>query len=125
VTQADTGTVTSAMILNQTILMQILILVQQLKQQRSRTAVTQADAETVTSAMILNGTIVNGDISATAAIDQSRISGLSSSLNAKANYGANITGTVVLLDNFNRNNNLNRTWICTWSHVHQLNTVDK
>jgi hypothetical protein len=42
----------------------------------------------VTSAKIVDGTIVNGDISASAAIDQSKISGLSSSLSAKADLAS-------------------------------------
>lgn len=51
----------------------------------------------VTSAMIADGTIVNGDISASAAIDQSKISGLSASLAAKANVAdPTFTGTVTL-----------------------------
>jgi hypothetical protein len=49
---------------------------------------------TVTSAMILDGTIVNGDISATAAIAQSKIDGLSTSLGLKANLASPaLTGT--------------------------------
>jgi hypothetical protein len=51
----------------------------------------------VTSAMIADGTIVNGDISASAAIDQSKISGLSSSLALKANLAApSFTGGVTV-----------------------------
>ncbi len=49
---------------------------------------------TVTSAMILDGTIVNGDISATAEIAQSKISGLSTSLGLKADLASPaLTGT--------------------------------
>ncbi len=49
---------------------------------------------TVTSAMILDGTIVDGDISATAAIAQSKIDGLSTSLGLKANLASPaLTGT--------------------------------
>jgi hypothetical protein len=40
------------------------------------TAVTQADTGTVTSAMIANGTIVDADVSASAAIATSKVSGL-------------------------------------------------
>jgi hypothetical protein len=47
--------------------------------------------------MIADGTIVNGDISASAAIDQSKISGLSSSLALKANLAApSFTGGVTV-----------------------------
>lgn len=50
---------------------------------------------TVTSGMILDGTIVNGDISNTAAIAQSKISGLSTSLGLKADLDSpTFTGTV-------------------------------
>lgn len=49
---------------------------------------------TVTSAMILDGTIVDADISSTAAISQTKISGLSTTLAAKANLASPIfTGT--------------------------------
>jgi hypothetical protein len=49
---------------------------------------------TVTSAMILDGTIVDGDISATASIAQSKISGLSTSLGLKADLASPaLTGT--------------------------------
>jgi len=52
---------------------------------------------TVTSTMILDGTIVNGDINASAAIAQSKIDGLSTSLSAKADLaGPTFTGTVTL-----------------------------
>jgi hypothetical protein len=49
----------------------------------------------VTSAMIADGTIVDADINATAAIAQSKISGLSASLSAKADLASpTFTGTV-------------------------------
>lgn len=52
---------------------------------------------TVTSAMILDGTIVDGDINASANIAQSKISGLTTSLSAKANTASpTFTGTVTL-----------------------------
>ena len=50
---------------------------------------------TVTSTMILDGTIVDGDINASAAIAQSKISGLSTSLGLKADLaGPTFTGTL-------------------------------
>ena len=59
--------------------------------------VTIGDSGTVTSTMIADGTIVNGDINASAAIAQSKIDGLSTSLSAKADLaGPTFTGTVVL-----------------------------
>lgn len=54
----------------------------------------------VTSAMIENGTIVDGDINASAAIAQSKISGLTSDLAAKAPISApTFTGTVTVAAN--------------------------
>jgi hypothetical protein len=59
--------------------------------------VTIGDSGTVTSTMIADGTIVNADINASAAIAQSKIDGLSTSLSAKADLaGPTFTGTVVL-----------------------------
>jgi hypothetical protein len=48
------------------------------------TVITNADSGTVTSTMIQNGTIVNEDISASAEIAQSKISGLTTDLGNKA-----------------------------------------
>ena len=54
-------------------------------------------AGTVTSGMILDGTIVDADINASAAIAQSKISGLSTSLGLKADLASpTFTGTVTL-----------------------------
>jgi hypothetical protein len=51
----------------------------------------------ITSSLILDGTIVDADVNASAAIAQSKISGLTSDLAAKANLaGPTFTGTVVL-----------------------------
>jgi hypothetical protein len=50
----------------------------------SGTVITTGDSGTVTSAMIENGTIVNADISASADIAQSKISGLTTDLGNKA-----------------------------------------
>lgn len=52
---------------------------------------------TVTSTMIADGTIVDGDINASAAIAQSKISGLATSLGLKANLASpTFTGTVTV-----------------------------
>jgi hypothetical protein len=52
---------------------------------------------TITEAMISNGSITNAKISASAAIDQSKISGLATSLNLKANLASpTFTGTVTV-----------------------------
>ena len=72
----DTGTVTSTMIADGTIVNADINATAAIAATKiSGTAVTQADTGTVTSAMILDGTIVNADINATAAIDKTKISG--------------------------------------------------
>jgi hypothetical protein len=63
----------------------------------SFTGTFSAPTGTITSTMISDGTIVDGDINASAAIAQSKIDGLSTSLSAKADLaGPTFTGTVVL-----------------------------
>jgi hypothetical protein len=63
----------------------------------SFTGTFSAPTGTITSTMIADGTIVDGDINASAAIAQSKIDGLSTSLSAKADLaGPTFTGTVVL-----------------------------
>jgi hypothetical protein len=59
--------------------------------------VTIGDTGTVTSTMIADGTIVNGDINASAAIDQSKISGLTTDLGSKLSLsGGTMTGAVAM-----------------------------
>jgi hypothetical protein len=85
ITSADSGTVTSAMIENGTIVDGDISASAAIGASKiAGTAVTQADSGTVTSAMIADGTIVDGDISASAAIAQSKISGLTTDLSNKA-----------------------------------------
>ena len=85
ITSADSGTVTSTMIANDTIVdADINSAAAIAKTKISGTAITAADSGTVTSAMIADGTIVDGDISASAAIAQSKISGLTTDLSNKA-----------------------------------------
>jgi hypothetical protein len=72
----DTGTVTSTMIANGTIVNADINASAAIdKTKVSGTAVTVADTGTVTSTMILDGTILNADINASAAIDKTKISG--------------------------------------------------
>jgi hypothetical protein len=93
-----TGTVTSAMIADGTIVNADINASAAIdKTKISGTAVTVADTGTVTSTMLADATIVDGDISATAAIAQSKISGLSDSFTAKADVaGPTFTGTVTI-----------------------------
>jgi phage-related tail fiber protein len=74
VTRADTGSVTSTMILDGTILNADINATAAIdKTKIAGTAVTLADTGTITSTMIADGTIVNGDIAAGAAIDLSKL----------------------------------------------------
>jgi hypothetical protein len=85
ITTGDSGTVTSAMIENGTIVDGDISASAAIGASKiSGTAVTQADSGTVTSTMIADGTIVDGDINASAAIAQSKISGLTTDLGNKA-----------------------------------------
>ena len=101
-----TGTITSAMIADSTIVNTDISSTAAISPSKiDGTAVTQADSATVstsmiadsaiTSAKIANGTIVDTDISATAAIAQSKISGLTTALATKATAAdPTFTGTV-------------------------------
>ena len=72
----DTGTVTSTMIANGTIVNADINSAAAIdKTKISGTAITAADTGTVTSTMIADGTIVNADINSAAAIDKTKISG--------------------------------------------------
>jgi len=59
------------------------------------TVVTTGDTGSVTSAMILDGTIVDGDINASAAIAQSKISGLTTDLGNKQDKVADVSDTEI------------------------------
>ena len=75
VTTGDTGTVTSTMILDGTIVNADINASAAIAATKiSGTAVTQADTGTVTSTMIANDTIVNADINTNAAIAYSKLS---------------------------------------------------
>ena len=71
---SDTGTVTSTMLLDGTILNADINASAAIdKTKISGTAVTVADTGTVTSTMLLDGTIVNADVSASAALAYSKL----------------------------------------------------
>jgi hypothetical protein len=59
------------------------------------TVVTTGDTGSVTSTMILDGTIVDGDINASAAIAQSKISGLTTDLGNKQDKIAGVSDTEI------------------------------
>jgi hypothetical protein len=85
ITTGDSGTVTSTMIENGTIVDADINASAAIAASKiSGTAVTQADSGTVTSTMIANDTIVDADINSAAAIAQSKISGLTTDLGNKA-----------------------------------------
>jgi hypothetical protein len=91
----DTGTVTSTMIANGTILdADINSAAAIAKTKVAGTAITAADTGTVTSTMILDGTIANADINAAAAIDKTKISGTAVTL---SDVGT-VTGTMIAND---------------------------
>ena len=93
-----TGTVTSGMILDGTIVNADINASAAIAATKiAGTAITAADTGTVTSTMILDGTIVNADINASAAIATSKIAGLDTALTAKAPLASpTFTGTVTL-----------------------------
>jgi hypothetical protein len=94
VSTTDTGTVTSTMIANDTIVNADINTAAAIAATKiAGTAVTQADTGTVTSTMIANGTIVDADVNASAAIAKTKL-----------NLGGTITsadlvdGTIVATD---------------------------
>jgi len=90
----DTGTVTSTMILNGTILdTDINASAAIAKTKIAGTAITAADSGTVTSTMIADATIVNADVSATAAIAKTKLD-----LNGTITSADIVDGTIVAAD---------------------------
>ena len=91
---SDTGTVTSTMILDGTILNADINSAAAIdKTKISGTAVTVADTGTVTSTMILDGTILNTDVNASAAIAYSKLN-----LNGTITSADIVDGTIVAGD---------------------------
>jgi hypothetical protein len=94
VTVADTGTVTSTMILDGTILNADINSAAAIdKTKISGTAVTLSDVGTVTGTMIANDTIVNADVNSAAAIAYSKLN-----LNATITSADIVDGTIVAGD---------------------------
>jgi hypothetical protein len=96
VTVADTGTVTSTMILDGTILNADINASAAIdKTKISGTAITAGDTGTVTSTMIANDTIVNADINTSAQIAYSKINATNSIVDADVNASAAIAWTKI------------------------------
>ena len=96
VTVADTGSITSTMILDGTILNADINSAAAIdKTKISGTAVTAADTGTVTSTMIANDTIVNANINTSAQIAYSKINATNSIVNADINASAAIDKTKI------------------------------
>ena len=92
----DTGTVTSTMIANGTIVNADINASAAIdKTKISGTAVTVADTGTVTSTMILDGTIVNADVNSSAQIAYSKINATNSIVDADINASAAIAWTKI------------------------------
>lgn len=89
----------------------------------SGTVITTGDSGTVTSAMIADGTIVDGDISASAAIAQSKISGLTTDLGLKAPTASpTFTGTVTVPTPVNSTDASTKAYVDSVSqglHIHE------
>lgn len=115
----DTGTVTSTMIANGTIVNADINSAAAIdKTKISGTAITAADTGTVTSTMILDGTILNADINSAAAIDKTKISGTA--------ITAADTGTVtstMIADGTIVNADVNSSAQIAYSKLNQTNSI--
>jgi hypothetical protein len=125
VTQADTGTVTSTMILDGTIVNADINASAAIAASKiAGVAVTQADTGTVTSTMIADGTIVNADINAAAAIALSK---LATDPLARANHtGTQLASTISNFDTQVRTSTLNQMTAPTADlsiNTHKLTSV--
>ena len=119
VTTGDTGTVTSTMLLDGTILNADINASAAIdKTKISGTAITAGDTGTVTSTMILDGTILNADINASAAIDKTKISGTAVTV---ADTGT-VTSTM-LLDGTILNADINASAAIAYSKLNLNGTI--
>jgi hypothetical protein len=92
----DTGTVTSTMIANNTIVNADINTAAAIdKTKISGTAITAGDTGTVTSTMIANDTIVNADVNTSAQIAYSKINATNSIVDADVNASAAIAWTKI------------------------------
>ena len=137
----DTGTVTSTMIANGTIVNADINASAAIdKTKISGTAVTVADTGTVTSTMIANDTIVNADINTAAAIDKTKISGTAITaadtgtvtstmiandtiVNADINSSAQIAYSKTNLTNSIVNADINASAAIDWTKIAPSSTV--
>ena len=137
----DTGTVTSTMIANGTIVNADINSSAAIdKTKISGTAVTVADTGTVTSTMIANDTIVNADINSAAAIDKTKISGTAITaadtgtvtstmiandtiVNADINSSAQIAYSKTNLTNSIVNADINASAAIDWTKIAPSSTV--
>ena len=137
----DTGTVTSTMIANGTIVNADINASAAIdKTKISGTAVTVADTGTVTSTMIANDTIVNADINSAAAIDKTKISGTAITaadtgtvtstmiandtiVNADINSSAQIAYSKTNLTNSIVNADINASAAIEWTKIAPSSTV--
>ena len=115
----DTGTVTSTMIANGTIINADINASAAIdKTKISGTAVTVADTGTVTSTMILDGTILNADINSAAAIDKTKISGTA----ITAGDTGTVTSTMIANDTI-VNANINTSAQIAYSKINATNSI--
>lgn len=137
----DTGTVTSTMIANGTIVNADINASAAIdKTKISGTAITAGDTGTVTSTMILDGTIVNADINSAAAIDKTKISGTAITaadtgtvtstmiadgaiVNADVNSSAQIAYSKLALTNSVVNADINASAAIEWTKIAPSSTV--
>ena len=137
----DTGTVTSTMIANGTIVNADINASAAIdKTKISGTAITAADTGTVTSTMILDGTIVNADINSAAAIDKTKISGTAITagdtgtvtstmiadgtiVNADINSSAQVAYGKLALTNSIVNADINASAAIDWTKIAPSSTV--
>jgi hypothetical protein len=115
----DTGTVTSTMIANGTIVNADINASAAIdKTKISGTAVTVADTGTVTSTMILDGTILNADINSAAAIDKTKISGTA----ITAGDTGTVTSTIIANDTI-VNADINTSAQIAYSKINATNSI--